>query len=270
MAPDVAVEQEVQEETQEAPETTEGTETPAVEEISSDSSQTASQQQPELDGRLKALEEQNRRFEERNRYLEQTARLLDQQSQQWRGQQQAPQPQRGNELAPEMQELDRTLSPIFDRRLQSANQPVIDTISRWVDEQDAARFEMYLMRNHPEIFEADGGLDRVFQDVEVVRRQAAQTYNQWLGRVDAFLYAEGIRGVQDKMKNRKEKKGVQAKAEAQRVQSVRTAQSGTIGAPPRKAPGAEIQAIREKANRGERLSGTERAKYRDFISGVTF
>lgn len=269
MAPEVAAEQEVQEEIQEAPETPAGAETSEVEGDSPDLSQAALQQQPELDGRLKALEEQNRRFEERNRYLEQTARLLDQQSQQWRGQQQAPQ-QRGNDLAPEMQELDRTLSPLLDRRFQAANQPIVDTISRMVDEQDAARFEMYLMRNHPEIFEADGGLDRVFQDVEVVRRQAAQTYNQWLGRVDAFLYAEGIRGVQGKMKERKEKKGVQVKAEAQRVQSVRTAQSGTIGAPPRKAPGAEIQSIREKANRGERLSTVERAKYRDFISGVTF
>jgi hypothetical protein len=38
----------------------------------------------------------------------------------------------------------------------------------------------------------------------------------------------------------------------------------------KKAPGAEIQAIREKAQRGERLSDSERAKYRDFVAGVTF
>jgi hypothetical protein len=272
MAPE---ETEVQE-TEETPESTEGTEgTENTEEVVEDSStetQAPRQQQPDYEGRVRALEEQNRRFQERNQYLEQTARLLEQQRQQ----QYQPQPQtpRRPDLAPELQELDRTLDPLLSRRLedfgQRVAQPLTDTITRLYDDADSSKFEMYLMRNHPELFEQEGGLDRVFQDVDAVRRQAAQSYGQWLSRVDAFLYAQGIRDVQNRVKTRKEKKVTQVRDEAKRVQSVRAAGSGT-GTPTSKKPmSSEISSIREKAQRGDRLTDAERAKYRDFVSGISF
>jgi succinate dehydrogenase flavin-adding protein (antitoxin of CptAB toxin-antitoxin module) len=224
--------------------------------------------QVDYEGKIKALEEQYRRAEERNRYLEQTARLLDEDRRRLSQQYQQPAP-RESDLAPELMELDKTLDPLFSKRLQSVTQPLVDTVSRLYDEQDSSRFEMYLMRNHPEVFDDEGGIDKVFQEVEAVRRQAAQNYNQWLSRVDAFLYAQGIRGVQSQAKSRKEKKSVQVREEAKRMQQVKAVGSSVQNAT-KKAPGAEIQAIREKAQRGERLSDSERAKYRDFVAGVTF
>jgi len=267
----VETEQPKVEETQEVTEAPEGTENDQVEVETSDASQATPQQQPDYESKVRALEEQNRRYQERNTYLEQTARLLEQQRQAGQQQyQQQPQQKQQEALSEELIQLDKTLDPLFSRRLSQVTQPVVDTISRLYDEQDASRFEMYLMRNHPEVFDEEGGLDRTFQDVEVVRRQAAQAYNQWLSRVDAFLYAQGIRGVQSQAKSRKDKKAAQAKGEQQRVQSTRAATSGVQGTAPQRPGGGEIQAIREKAHRGERLSSSEREKYRNAISNVTF
>jgi hypothetical protein len=225
------------------------------------------QQQPDYDGRIRALEERYQRAEQRNQYLEQTSRLLAEEREQYRRQQQQPQRQ---ELPQELEDLGKTLDPLFSRRLEGVTKPMVDTLSKIYDEQDSARFEMYLMRNHPEVFEEEGGLDKIFQEVEAVRRQAAQSYNQWLSRQDAFLYAQGIHGVQNQIKTRKEKKGSQAKEEAKRLQSVKAATSGTTAVAPKRTPNVEIQSIREKAARGQKLTPSEREKYREFISGVSF
>lgn len=238
--------------------------------LNDESSESPTEPQVDYEGKIRALEEQYRRAEERNRYLEQTARLLDEDRQRLSRQYQQPSKQESNDLAPELLELDKTLDPLFAKRLQNVTQPLVDTVSRLYDEQDASRFEMYLMRNHPEVFDDEGGIDKVFQEVEAVRRSAAQGYNQWLSRVDAFLYAQGIRGVQSQAKSRKEKKSVQVREEAKRMQQVKAVGSSVQNTAPKKAPGAEMQAIREKAQRGERLTDAERAKYRDFVAGVTF
>lgn len=227
--------------------------------------------EPKVDyeGKIRGFEERLNRAEERNRYLEQTSRLLEEDRQNRHNQQQIP-PKTQDDLSAELLDLDKTLDPIFSRRLKSVTQPLVDTVSRLYDEQDSSRFEMYLMRNHPDVFEEEGGMDKVFQEVEQVRQQAARNYNQWLSRVDAFLYAQGIRGVQDKYKSRKEKKSAQVHEEAKRLQSVKAAGSGVQNTQPRRSVGADIQSIREKAQRGERLTDAERSKYRDFIADQTF
>ena len=225
--------------------------------------------QVDYEGKIRALEERFNRSEERNRYLEQTTRLLEQDRENQRHQRQEPQ-KTDAELSAELLDLDKTLDPLFNRRLKGLTQPLIDTVSQIYDQQDASKFEMYLMRNHPEVFEDEGGIDKVFQEVEAVRRQAAQNYNQYLTRVDAFLYAQGVHGVQEKFKSRKEKKSAQVHEEAKRLQSVKAAGSGVQNTQPKKVVGNDIQQIREKAQRGERLSDTERAKYRDFIADQTF
>lgn len=226
---------------------------------------------PQIDyeGKIRSFEERLARTEERNRYLEQTARLLEEDRQSRSRQHQEPQKTEA-ELSAELLDLDKTLDPIFSKRLKGLTQPLVDTVSRLYDEQDSSKFEMYLMRNHPDVFEEEGGLDKIFQEVEQVRQQAARNYNQWLSRVDAFLYSQGIRGVQEKYKSRKEKKSTQVHEEAKRLQSVKAAGSGIQNQQPKRGPGADIQAIREKAQRGERLSDAERAKYRDFIADQTF
>ena len=245
----------------------------AAENDAGDESQQGTESPPaptvDYDGKIRAFEERLARAEERNRYLEQTARLLEEDRQNRSRQHQETQPTQ-DDLSKELLDLDKTLDPIFSKRLRSVTQPLVDTVSRLYDEQDSSRFEMYLMRNHPEIFEEEGGLDKIFQEVESVRQQAARNYNQWLSRVDAFLYAQGIHGVQDKYKSRKEKKSVQVREEAKRIQSVKAANSGVPNVQPKKVVGTDIQAIREKAQRGERLTDAERTKYRDFIADQTF
>mgnify|MGYP001163221382 CR=1 FL=1 len=224
--------------------------------------------QVDYEGKIRAFEERLNRAEERNRYLEQTARLLEQDRQNYSRQQQ---PQKTDaELSAELLDLDKTLDPIFSKRLKGLTQPLVDTVSRMYDQQDAASFEMYLMRNNPDVFEEEGGLDKVFQEVESVRRQAAQQYGQYLTRADAFLYAQGVHGVQEQAKARKNKKSTQVTDEAKRLQSVKAAGSGTSNQSPRPKVGGEIQTIREKAQRGERLTDAERLKYRDFIAEKTF
>jgi hypothetical protein len=225
--------------------------------------------QVDYEGKIRGFEERLARAEERNRYLEQTNRLLDEDRQNRQNQRQEPQKTEA-ELSAELLDLDKTLDPIFSKRLKSVTQPLVDTVSRLYDEQDSSRFEMYLMRNHPDVFEEEGGIDKVFQEVEAVRQQAARNYNQWLSRVDAFLYSQGIRGVQEKYKTRKEKKSAQVHDEAKRLQSVKAAGSGVPNVQPKKVIGGDIQAIREKAQRGDRLTDQERAKYRDFIADQAF
>jgi hypothetical protein len=227
--------------------------------------------EPKVDyeGKFRAYEERLTRAEERNRYLEQTARLLEEDRQNRQHQQQTPQ-KSDAELSAELLDLDKTLDPLFNKRLKGLTQPLVDTVSRLYDEQDSSRFEMYLMRNHPDVFEEEGGIDKVFQEVEQVRQQAARNYNQWLSRVDAFLYSQGIRGVQEKYKTRKEKKSAQVHDEAKRLQSVKAAGSGVPNVQPKKVVGSDIQAIRDKAQRGDRLTDVERTKYRDFIADQTF
>jgi len=225
--------------------------------------------QVDYEGKFRAYEERLARAEERNRYLEQTTRLLEQDRENQHRQRQVPE-KTDADLSAELLDLDKTLDPIFSKRLKSVTQPLVDTVSRLYDEQDSSKFEMYLMRNHPEVFDEEGGIDKVFQEVEQVRQQAARNYNQWLSRIDAFLYAQGIRGVQDKYKTRKEKKSTQVHDEAKRLQSVKAAGSGVPNVQPKKVVGNDIQAIREKAQRGDRLTDGERVKYRDFIADQTF
>ncbi len=268
----MAREEEQQVETTENPTVDENVAAPEIDQAQNpDEGGTESPAAPQVDyeGKIRSLEEQYRRAEERNRYLEQTARLLDEDRRRYQQQQQQPR-QTDSGLAPELLELDKTLDPILKRRLETVFQPLVDTTSRLYDEQDASRFEMYLMRNHPEVFDEDGGIDKVFQEVEAIRRQAAQSYGQWLSRTDAFLYAQGIHGVQQQAKSRKEKKSVQVREEAKRMQQVRAAGSGQQQIAPKKSAGSEIQSIREKANRGERLTDSEREKYREFVSKATF
>lgn len=238
-------------------------------EQSTEGAESSPEPKVDYEGKIRGFEERLARAEERNRYLEQTSRLLEEDRQNRQNQRQEPQ-KTDAELSAELLDLDKTLDPLFNKRLKGLTQPLVDTVSRLYDEQDSSKFEMYLMRNHPDVFDEDGGLDKVFQEVEQVRQQAARNYNQWLSRVDAFLYAQGIRGVQDKYKTRKEKKSAQVHDEAKRLQSVKAAGSGVQNVQSKPKVGGEIQVIREKASRGERLTDAERGKYRDFISDQTF
>src|SRR3990167_883469 len=84
--------------------------------------------QVDYEGKFRAFEERLARAEERNRYLEQTNRLLDEDRQ--RSQQHQTPQKTDAELSAELLDLDKTLDPIFSKRLKSVTQPLVDTVSR--------------------------------------------------------------------------------------------------------------------------------------------
>jgi len=215
--------------------------------------------------KAQALEERLARQEERARYLEETNRLLAQQAQM--AQRQPAQPEPG--LSSELQELDKTLDPLFNKRLRGQLEPLGQNIAGMMDGNDAMRFEMYLMRNHPDILDNEEGLNRVFQQVEQVRQQAANVYGKYLSRVDAFLYAQGLDSVKEKTKNRTQKKSVQVKEEAKRQLQVQAAKSGE-GTPDARRPAgaAAVESILKRMRAGERVSSDDRAKVREHLANV--
>lgn len=223
------------------------------------------QQVEDWSSKAQALEERLARQEERNRYLEETSRLLQQQQQMAQRQ---PAPQEYN-LSPELSELDKTLDPLFNKRLKGQLEPLGNNIAGLMDGNDALRFEMYLMRNHPDILDSEESMNRVFQQVEQVRQQAANVYGKYLSRVDAFLYAQGLEGVKEKAKSRTAKKNVQVKEEAKRQLQVQAAKSGE-GTPDQRRPqgAAAVESILKRMRAGERVSAEDRAKVREHLANV--
>jgi succinate dehydrogenase flavin-adding protein (antitoxin of CptAB toxin-antitoxin module) len=233
----------------------------ATEEVEAGSSPTP---QEDWQSKASALEERLNRQEERNRYLEQTARLLEENS---RRQYQAPAPQEPS-LSAELAELDRTLDPLFSKRMKTVTDPLGQHVATLMDGQDALKFELYLSRNHPELLDDDNQA-KVFQQVEQVRQQAANVYGKYLSRVDAFLYAQGLEGVTEKKKARQTKKQTQVKEEAKRQLQVQATQSG-VGTPDaRRVTGAAgAEQLMARLRRGERLTNDERAKVREYLANA--
>jgi hypothetical protein len=221
-------------------------------------------QQEDWQGKLRAAEERAARQEERSRYLEENNRLLQEFTK--RSQ---PQPQEAS-LSPELSELDKTLEPLFNKRLRSVVDPLQQQLANALDGQDALKFEQFLSRNHPDVFESEDNLNRTFQQVEWVRQQAAQIYGKYLSRVDAFLYAQGIEGVKEKSKARQSKRQTQVKEEAKRQLQVQATQSGEGRADSKRAPGADIDAIRRRMMAGDKLTPDEKAKFRKHLENAKF
>ena len=216
--------------------------------------------------KAQALEERLARQEERNRYLEQTQRLLEEQARR----SYAPAPQEPS-LSPELAELDKTLDPLFSKRIKSQLDPLGNNISAVMDGNDALRFEMYLMRNHPDVLDSEDSLNRTYQQVEQIRQQASQVYGKTLTRVDAFLYAQGLEGVKEKSRTRQTKKSTQVKEEAKRQLQVQATQSGENRPEVKRGnAGADIDAIRRKMMAGEKTTPEEKAKFRKHLENGHF
>ncbi len=223
-------------------------------------------QQEDSASKLREYEDKLARQEERNRYLEQTNQLLERFSQQQRH---APAPQEPG-LSPEMTELDKTLDPIFSKRLRSQLDPVNQTVASALDGQDALRFEMYLMRSNPDILENEDAYARTMQTVEQIRQQANQIYGKHLSRIDAFLYAQGLEGVKEKSKTRQTKKSTQVKDEAKRQLQIQATKSGEGRPEATRVAGADIDSIRRRMMAGEKLTPEEKAKFRAHLSNAKF
>jgi hypothetical protein len=221
-------------------------------------------QQEDSASKLREYEEKLARQEERNRYLESTNQLLERFSQQ----RQAPVHQQESSLSPELTELDRTLDPLFSKRMKSQFDPVVQQQSQLIDSNDALRFEMYLMRHNSDVLDNEDAYNRTMQTVEQIRTQAAQVYGKYLSRVDAYLYAQGLEGVKEKGKSKQSKKATQVKEEAKRQLQIQATKSGEGQPETKRVAGADVDAIRRRMLAGERLTADEKAKFRAHLANA--
>ena len=225
-------------------------------------------QEEDWQAKYRESEAQRVRQEERTRYLEQTNGVLERWAQQ-NQQRQQPAPQEPS-LSPELSELDKTLAPLFDRRLGGQLAPLHEMLAAQTDQADAIRFEMYLTRNNPDILDNEDAYNRTMQAVEQVRQQARQVYGKYLSRVDAFLYAQGLEGVKEKGKSRQTKKATQVKEEAKRQLQVQATKSGEGQPETKRVAGADIDSIRRRMLAGEKLTPDEKAKFRQHLANAKF
>lgn len=224
--------------------------------------------QEDLAGRLAALESQFQRERERNELLENSLRIQERFIQQREeGQRQAPVVAKDDGWTPEHDVLDKALDPVLKKRLGSYVDPLAAQYQTVLDETDSLRFENYLQRNNPEILNDEDLYAQTMQQVEAVR-QAGRQRGMNITRMDAFVFNEGLQGAKRKGQERRQKRTTATATESRRTAEVAAAGIGTEPAAPRPSAMAGIQAIRDKANRGERLSQDERAKLRDFVGNV--
>ena len=143
-------------------------------------------------------------------------------------------------------------------------------VAQQSDANDALKFEMYLMRHHSDVLESEDSMNKVFQQVEQIRQQAAQVYGKYLSRVDAFLYAQGLEGVKEKAKSRTAKKQTQVKEEAKRQLQIQATRSGEGQPEAKKVAGADIDSIRRRMMAGDKLTPDEKAKFRRHLENAKF
>lgn len=220
-------------------------------------------QEEDWQAKAKEYEAKLAREAERARYLEQTNQVLERFASQPR---QAPQEQKPA-LSSEWQEVGRNLDPYFKGQIE----PIQQALASQTDANDALRFEIYLGRKNPEILDSEDLYNRTMQTVEQIRQQAAQVYGKYLSRIDAFLYAQGLEGMQEKSRSRAAKKSTQVKDEAKRQLQIQATQSGE-GRPDasRRVAGADIDAIRRRMMAGEKLTPDEKAKFRAHLANAKF
>jgi hypothetical protein len=225
--------------------------------------------QSDTDKRLAALEAQVAREKERNQFLEQSLKIQErflQTRSEGAPATSAAKPA-GDQWSPELDTLDKALDPLFQKKLKSATDPLVQGYTTMIEDNDALRFEMFLGRNHPELLDDEDAYNQTMQQVEQVR-QAARQRGITISRVDAFVFNEGLQGTRQKVAQRKQKKTVAATAESRRVAETKVAEgTGGTGAP-RASAASNMKAIRDKARSGERLTPEERTQYRNWVSNV--
>lgn len=218
------------------------------------------------DGEVVGLKAQLQREREARIRAEESARLVNQ----YLGQQKGGQQQ--DELDPDLAALDKVIDPLFTRRLKKALDPYNTNFSRIVDALDNVDFRLGLVLNDPELAERiTGGVP--FDEIEAVRVEAAQKLGLYLPRSEALAYLRGKKSEQESVKKRREAKKKSVADEADRKKAAALAESGEAGPAERKSAGAmspEIQAIREKLNRGERLTKQERDTFGKHLGRVKF
>ena len=223
--------------------------------------------QTDVNARFAALESQLARERERSNTLEQSLKIQERYLASQQTETKPATPAKPDEWSQELDVLDKALEPVFNKRLKSVVDPLMQSFSAQRDENDALKFEMFLQRNNPEVLEDEDSYNKTMQQVQAVQ-QAARQRGLEVSRVDAFVFNEGLQGTRQKITARKQKLTDAVTQESQRTTAVRAAQATSTSGEPRASAAAGIQAIREKANRGERLTDAERVKMKEYVSNV--
>jgi hypothetical protein len=210
----------------------------------------------ELSNELKALKEQLSRKDAEIERERENARLYQRfLDSQLGNKQQQTQEDPDAKLTPEMRELKKLLKPLFEDEIKRVTEPMNQVAGSLWEQNDAVNFQLTLSKKHPEYLDGDN-FDKVNQAVESVRRRAAAN-GQTVGRLDAFYYAEGI-GLLKGLKR-------SPKATVKQVKQNKAADAAQSSGGVKKGGNdgsAEINRIREKAGRGERLTDIERKKFK--------
>ena len=217
---------------------------------------------------IAALRSQFDREKERNDNLERSLQIQERYLQsQAQPQQQQPQPVADDQKwTDELAILEKALSPILQKERKNY-EPIAQGYGQALDEIDSMKFEGFLQRNNPDVLDNEDLYSRTMQQVEAVRQTARQR-GMNISRVDAYVFNEGLQGTKQKITQHKQRKTQAATSESRRQAEVQVASSLNNDGVPRVQASAGIQAIRAKANRGDRLSQEERSKLRDFVSNV--
>ena len=217
---------------------------------------------------LAALRAQVERERDRNKFLEQSLQIQERflESRNGASATSKPTPQDVG-LDKELETLDKALDPLFQKRLKAVTEPLNQSFQAIVEDNDAMRFESFLTRNHPELLDDEDSYNATVQQVQQVR-DAARQRGINISRVDAFVFNQGLQGTKAKVAARKAKKTTAATQETRRQAETRAATATSASSEPRASANAGIQAIRQKAARGERLTESERAQYKSWVSDV--
>jgi hypothetical protein len=203
-------------------------------------------------------EERLRRLEERNTYLEKTQQILDEFNSRQPRQQQQVQEQ---PLPDDVAQLDRLLEPAVTRRFRQGMEPIIGTVSELKEDNDALRFDNFLNRVDPDVYEDEAKLNATYQQVEQFRRQMANERGQWVSRQDAYMYLDGLSRAKERMAGRKQRQQETVNAERKRITQART--TSTLGGSPTVQRGSTHQALIQKLRSNQRMSQEELKQLRD-------
>lgn len=212
-----------------------------------------------LDSRLAALEDQLRRSNEDRDTLRESLRLTQQLAEQAR-----PAPQKTQKQYTDEQKALKELGLAFGDDIQGAMEPLVGTVTQLYDQNDAVKFQLDMSRQNPDLMKGET-YDKLAQAVETVRQQYARATGQYLPRMDAYKYAKGA-GLLDKVLpvtplEDRDPEEVKRQSEVKQAGKPKvSAKKGSVDG------GADIQKIREKAQRGDRLTPKERVRFRDYLA----
>lgn len=224
---------------------------------------------PPDEGKLRALEEQLARERQEKQALAESVRLQERLLREQNAQNRNANRDDESPLSAELDALDKTLAPILDKRLKKVIEPLVGTQAGSKEELDAIRFETFLGRHDPEIFDDEQRLTQLNQQVHEVRQRAAREYGTWLSRQDAYGFVLGIESLKEKGKKRSQ----QARAETVRLGQGRLAQSDNLGHGRSNQSGGlnpKLDAALRKMRAGEKRTPEEKELVRNYLGSVEF